>query len=241
MQKKIVALTTLTTALFLTACNDKKPATLDTDNAKFSYAVGTQLGEKMTTTKTHIDLNALNAGIDDAFNGKPQKLDEAAKQAIFTKVMQQISQEQVADQQKKSEKNKTDGTAFLADNAKKPGVKVTASGLQYLVEKEGTGAHPTANDEVTINYRGSLIDGTEFDSSYARHEPATFPVGSVIPGFSEGLKLMTPGAKYKFFIPSSIAYGEAGAGPKVGPDSTLIFEVELISAKPAGAQALPPH
>jgi len=234
MQKKILVLTTLSATILLAACgNGQKNVSLDTDNAKFSYAVGTKMGEQMLKNKNHVDIDALKAGIDDSFGAKPQKMDDAAKNAIFAKVMQAMTQEQTAEAQQSATKNKAAGAAFLADNAKKAGVKVTPSGLQYIVEKEGTGAHATSNDTVTLNYRGTLTDGTEFDSSYARHEPATFPVTGVIPGFAEGIQLMTPGSKYKFFIPSSLAYGEAGAGPKVGPDSTLIFEVELLTVNPA--------
>jgi len=238
MQNKILVLTTLSATILLAACgNGQKNVSLDTDNAKFSYAVGTKMGEQMATNKKHIDLDALKAGIDDAYAGKAQKMDDAAKNAIFAKVMQEMTKEQTAEAEQTATKNKAAGASFLADNAKKAGVKVTASGLQYIVEKEGTGAHPANSDMVTVNYRGTLVDGTEFDSSYARHEPATFPVSGVIPGFSEGIKLMTPGSKYKLFIPSSLAYGEAGAGPKVGPDSTLIFEVELLSVNSAAAPA----
>lgn len=238
MQNKILVLTTLSATILLAACgNGQKNVSLDTDNAKFSYAVGTKMGEQMATNKKHIDLDALKAGIDDAYAGKTQKMDDAAKNAIFAKVMQEMTKEQTAEAEQTATKNKAAGASFLADNAKKAGVKVTASGLQYIVEKEGTGAHPANSDMVTVNYRGTLVDGTEFDSSYARHEPATFPVSGVIPGFSEGIKLMTPGSKYKLFIPSALAYGEAGAGPKVGPDSTLIFEVELLSVNSAAAPA----
>jgi FKBP-type peptidyl-prolyl cis-trans isomerase FkpA len=237
MPKKILVLTTLSATILLAACGQPKNVSLDTENAKFSYAVGTKMGEQMSKNKSHIDLDALKAGIDDAFAGKTGKMDEAAKNAIFAKVMQEMTKEQAAEAQQAATKNKTAGATFLADNAKKAGVKVTASGLQYMVEKEGTGAHATSSDSVTLNYRGTLIDGTEFDSSYARHEPATFPVNGVISGFAEGIQLMTPGSKYKFFIPSSLAYGETGAGPKVGPDSTLIFEVELMTVNPAAAPA----
>jgi FKBP-type peptidyl-prolyl cis-trans isomerase FkpA len=236
MQKKILVLTALSATMLLAACGQPKNVTLDTDNAKFSYAVGTKMGEQMSKNKDHIDLKALKAGIDDAYAGKTEKMDDAAKNAIFAKVMQEMTKEQTAEAAKAAVKNKTAGATFLADNAKKAGVKVTPSGLQYIVEKEGTGAHATSNDTVTLNYRGTLIDGTEFDSSYARKEPATFPVNGVIPGFAEGIQLMTPGSKYKFFIPSSLAYGETGAGPKVGPDSTLIFEVELMSVNSAPAK-----
>jgi FKBP-type peptidyl-prolyl cis-trans isomerase FkpA len=232
MQKTLLVLTTLSAAILLTACNKAaKEVPLETDNAKFSYAVGSKMGEQMLTNKTYVDVAALKAGIDDAFNAKTQRMDNAAKDAIFAKIMQAMTKEQATKAKELASKNKAAGEAFLAANAKKEGVKVTASGLQYSIEKEGTGARAAASDTVTLNYRGTLADGTEFDSSYSRNEPATFPVTGVIPGFAEGIQLMTPGSKYKFFIPSSLAYGEAGAGPKVGPDSTLIFEVELLSIK----------
>lgn len=126
------------------------------------------------------------------------------------------------------EENKAAGEKFLADNAKNAGVIATASGLQYLVFNEGTGASPKATDNVTVHYKGTTIDGKEFDSSYSRGEPATFPLNRVIAGWTEGLQLMKEGAKYRFFIPSNLAYGERGAGRDIGPNSTLIFDVELL-------------
>ncbi len=127
------------------------------------------------------------------------------------------------------EENKAAGEKFLAENGKKPNIKTTASGLEYEVLTEGKGtAHPSATDNVTVHYKGTLLDGSEFDSSYSRNEPATFPLNAVIPGWTEGVQLMTEGAKYKFYIPSKLAYGESGAGGKIGPNEALIFEVELI-------------
>lgn len=127
------------------------------------------------------------------------------------------------------EENKAAGEKFLAENGKKSTVKTTASGLQYEILTEGKGtAHPAATDNVTVHYKGTTLDGTEFDSSYGRGEPATFPLNAVIPGWTEGVQLMTEGAKYKFYIPSNLAYGDAGAGGKIGPNETLIFEVELL-------------
>jgi FKBP-type peptidyl-prolyl cis-trans isomerase FklB len=146
--------------------------------------------------------------------------------------MAQFEKDMEAKQKQLGEKNKTDGTKFLEDNKKKPGVKTTASGLQYKVEKEGTGAPPKPTDMVTVNYRGTLIDGTEFDSSYKRGQPATFPVNGVIKGWTEALQLMKQGAKYQLFIPSTLAYGERAMGPDIGPNSTLIFDVELQDVKP---------
>ena len=130
-----------------------------------------------------------------------------------------------------AEKNLKEGTAFLAANAKKPGVKTTPSGLQYLVIKEGTGKQPSAADAVTVHYRGTLLDGTEFDSSFKRNQPATFPLNRVILGWIEGVQLMKEGAKYRFVIPSELAYGRRGAGGLIGPNATLIFEIELISVQ----------
>jgi FKBP-type peptidyl-prolyl cis-trans isomerase len=141
--------------------------------------------------------------------------------------------------QASAQKNKTEGEKFLADNKKKEGVKTTASGLQYKVLKEGSGPQPQGSDVVTVNYRGTLIDGTEFDSSYKRGQPATFPLTGVIKGWTEGLQLMKVGSKYQLFIPSNLAYGERQMGPDIGPDSTLTFEVELLDVKPAGAAASP--
>jgi FKBP-type peptidyl-prolyl cis-trans isomerase len=146
--------------------------------------------------------------------------------------MAQFEKDMEQKQKQLGEKNKTEGAKYLEDNKKKPGVKTTASGLQYKVEKEGTGAQPKATDMVTVNYRGTLIDGTEFDSSYKRGQPATFPVNGVIKGWTEALQLMKQGSKYQLFIPSNLAYGERAMGPDIGPNSTLIFEVELQEVKP---------
>ncbi|MGR9114631.1 MAG: FKBP-type peptidyl-prolyl cis-trans isomerase [Gammaproteobacteria bacterium] len=129
------------------------------------------------------------------------------------------------------EENKAAGSAFLAENARKPNIVTTASGLQYEVLTEGTGASPSASDSVTVHYRGTTIDGTEFDSSYSRGAPATFPLNRVITGWTEGVQLMKEGAKYRFFIPSDLAYGPRGAGQAIGPNSTLIFDIELIKVQ----------
>ena len=137
------------------------------------------------------------------------------------------------------EKNAADATKFLAENKKKDGVKTTASGLQYKVMKDGAGAQPKETDTVTVNYRGTLINGTEFDSSYKRGQPATFPVNGVIKGWTEALQLMKPGSKYQLFIPADLAYGARAVGPDITPNSALIFEVELLEVKPAAASTGP--
>jgi len=174
----------------------------------------------------------LAAGIKDAIAGKPQLNPDQIKEVMttFEKDMEQKQKEA-------GEKNKAEGTKFLEENKKKEGVKTTASGLQYKVIKDGNGAQPKKTDTVTVNYRGTLINGTEFDSSYKRGQPATFPVSGVIPGWSEALQLMKVGSKYQLFVPSNLAYGERSVGPDIGANSTLLFEVELLDAKPAPTPA----
>jgi FKBP-type peptidyl-prolyl cis-trans isomerase FklB len=169
----------------------------------------------------------ITAGIKDAIAGKPLMTTDQVKDTMvaFEKDMQQK-------QADAAKKNEADSEKFLTANKSKEGVKTTASGLQYKVIKEGNGAQPKATDTVTVNYRGTLIDGTEFDSSYKRNQPATFPVSGVIKGWTEGLQLMKMGAKYQFFIPASLAYGDHAPTPQIPPGSALIFEVELISATP---------
>src|SRR5256886_16774725 len=153
--------------------------------------------------------------------------------------MAQFEKDMEQKQKQAGEKNKTEGAKFLEENKKKPGVKTTASGLEYKVEKEGSGPQPKPTDMVTVNYRGTLIDGAEFDSSYKRGEPATFPVTGVIKGWTEALQLMKVGSKYQLFIPPNLAYGERAMGPDISPNSTLIFEVELMSIKPGSSAASP--
>src|SRR5206468_7056069 len=194
---------------------------------KVSYSIGMNIGFNLSKQKVDINPDVLNAGMKDAIAGKPQLTPDQVKD-----VMAQFEKDMEQKQKQLGEKNKTDGAKFLEDNKKKPGVKTTASGLQYKVEKEGTGSQPKATDMVTVNYRGTLIDGTEFDSSYKRGQPATFPVNGVIKGWTEALQLMKQGSKYQLFIPSNLAYGERAMGPDIGPNSTLIFEVELMEVKP---------
>jgi FKBP-type peptidyl-prolyl cis-trans isomerase len=219
---------------------EKSPA-LKTEIDKVSYSIGLQVGfnfvrqnEALKKQNVQINVDAMIAGVKDAIAGKPQLNTDEVRQVLtaFEKDMTQKVQA-------KAEKNKTDGEKFLAENKKKEGVKTTASGLQYKVMKEGSGAQPKESDVVTVNYRGTLIDGTEFDSSYKRGQPATFPLNGVIKGWTEGLQLMKVGSKYQFVIPPGLAYGERQMGPEIGPDSTLVFEVELLDAKPPSAPASP--
>src|SRR5438445_6322861 len=194
---------------------------------KVSYSVGLQIGFNLSRQKVDINPDILAVGIKDALAGKPQLNPDQIKEVMtnFEKDMEQKQKEA-------GEKNKTEGAKFLEENKKKEGVKTAASGLQYKVLKEGNGAQPKATDTVTVNYRGTLINGTEFDSSYKRGQPATFPVNGVIKGWTEALQLMKVGSKYQLFIPSNLAYGERAMGPDIGANSTLIFEVELQEVKP---------
>ena len=205
---------------------EKSPQLKD-QKEKVSYAIGMQIGFNLGRQKVDINPDILATGIKDSLAGKPQLTPDQVKE-----VMAQFEKDMEQKQKQLGEKNKTDGAKFLEENKKKPGVKTTASGLQYKAEKEGTGAQPKATDMVTVNYRGTLIDGTEFDSSYKRGQPATFPVNGVIKGWTEALQLMKQGAKYQLFIPANLAYGERAMGPDIGPNSTLIFEVELMEVKP---------
>jgi FKBP-type peptidyl-prolyl cis-trans isomerase FklB len=199
---------------------------------KVSYSIGMQIGFNLGRQKVDVNPDILAAGIKDAIAGKPLLTTEQVKD-----IMAQFEKDMEQKQKQLGEKNKTDGEKFLEDNKKKPGVKTTASGLQYKVEKEGSGPQPKATDMVTVNYRGTLIDGTEFDSSFKRNQPATFPVNGVIKGWTEALQLMKKGAKYQLFIPANLAYGERAMGPDIGPNSTLIFDVDLVDVKPPATPA----
>ena len=207
---------------------------------KVSYSIGLDIGSTLKRQLIDVNEETMNRGIQDGLSGaKPLMSDEQMKEtmAAFQKDMMA---KQAAAKKEAGAKNAEEGKKFLAENKTKEGVKTTADGLQYKVEKEGTGANPKATDTVKVNYRGTTIDGKEFDSSYKRGEPATFPVNRVIKGWTEALQLMKVGSKYKLFIPAELAYGERGAGADIGPDSTLIFDVELLGIEPAAATAPKP-
>jgi FKBP-type peptidyl-prolyl cis-trans isomerase FklB len=210
---------------------DKSPQLKDQKD-KVSYSIGLQIGFNLSRQKVDVSADIVAAGIKDALAGKPQLTPDQIKEVMttFEKDMEQKQKEL-------GEKNKTEGAKFLDENKKKEGVKTTASGLQYKVLKEGNGAQAKATDTVTVNYRGTLINGTEFDSSYKRGQPATFPVNGVIKGWTEALQLMKVGSKYQLFIPSNLAYGERAVSADLGANSTLIFEVELLDAKPPATPA----
>ncbi len=203
---------------------------------KVSYGIGLNIGRSMKAQTVDVDAELLARGIKDALaGGKPLLTDQELQETMLAlkQEMEGKQREMVAKQAGASkvigDKNKKEGTAFLAANAKKPGITTLKSGLQYKVVKEGTGPSPKATDEVKTNYRGTLIDGTEFDSSYKRGEPATFPVNGVIAGWTEALQLMKVGSKWQLFIPAELAYGpNPQPGGPIGPDATLVFDIELL-------------
>jgi FKBP-type peptidyl-prolyl cis-trans isomerase FklB len=213
--------------LALPLFGQEKSPQLKDQKDKVSYSIGMNIGANLSRQKVDINPDILAAGIKDAIAGKAQLTQDQVKD-----IMQQFEKDMEQKQKAAGEKNKTDGTKFLEENKKKEGVKATASGLQYKAIKEGTGPQPKATDMVTVNYRGTLIDGTEFDSSYKRGQPATFPLNGVIKGWTEGLQLMKQGSKYQFFVPSNLAYGERSVGPDIAANATLIFDVELLDVKP---------
>lgn len=216
-----------------TAAKSGTAVTLKTEKEKFSYAVGLKTGQRMAESfnkqSVPYDPALLARGLKDGLSsGKPLLTDEEAQAAIKV-VQEEVGKKQQEKMQEAAATDKKEGDDFLAANKGKDGVVTLPSGLEYKILKEGSGPKPTASDTVVCNYRGTLIDGKEFDSSYKRGQPATFPVSGVIKGWTEALQLMPVGSKWQLFIPPGLAYGERGAGPDIGPDSTLIFEVELLS------------
>lgn len=212
---------------------------LSSKKDKNSYALGWDIGN--TLKKQPIDLNfdALAEGLKDAVSGSKPLMTEQEVHDTLVAVRNEVIAKQEARRKAQGEKNKKEGEAFLAKNKKEKGVKTLPSGLQYKVITEGKGKTPKETDMVTVNYRGTLIDGTEFDSSYKRGQPATFPVNGVIKGWTEALKLMKEGSKWQLFIPPNLAYGERGAGQLIGPNAVLIFEVELLSVRPREGKQQP--
>ncbi len=207
---------------------------LTTSKQKASYAIGVNIGKSMKQQGLDADFEMISKGMKDGAAGTPALTDPELQEA-----MMELQKEMQAKASQAGEKAKTEGEAFLAANKSKEGVKTTASGLQYKVLKEGKGTKPKSTETVKVHYRGTLLDGTEFDSSYKRGEPVEFPLDQVIKGWTEGLQLMTPGSKYQFFIPSALAYGEPG-NRGIPPNSTLTFDVELLEiVKPDAVPGLP--
>jgi FKBP-type peptidyl-prolyl cis-trans isomerase len=221
-----------------TATGTRTPLTLKTEKDKISYAIGVNIGKSMRKDTVDIDPAIFSRGMKDALAGGKLLLTDDEMKAALTKLQTDLRAKQEETMQKTGEINKKGGEDFLTQNKTKPGVVALPDGLQYKILKEGTGPKPTANDSVVCNYRGTLLDGTEFDSSYKRGQPATFPVSGVIKGWTEAVQLMPVGSKWQLFLPADLAYGNRGAGPDIGPNATLIFEVELLSIQnKAAAQA----
>lgn len=196
---------------------------------KISYIIGMDIGNNFKRQSVEVDPDSLARGLKDALSGAKPLLSEQEVREIMTAFEQEMRAKQEEIRKTVGEKNKKEGDKFLAENKSKEGVQTLPSGLEYRVIKPGTGKKPQLTDTVTVHYRGTLVDGTEFDSSYKRGQPATFQVNGVIRGWTEALQLMEEGAKWQLFIPPALAYGDRGAGQAIGPNATLIFEVELLS------------
>jgi FKBP-type peptidyl-prolyl cis-trans isomerase FklB len=203
-----------------------------TQKEKLSYALGMNLGRQLKSQTIDVDPAAFAQGLRDILAGGKTALTEEEARAVLAAFQEEMRGKQAAAMAQASDKNLKEGEAFLAANKAKAGIVALPSGLQYKIVKEGTGPKPTLDDTVVCHYRGTLINGTEFDSSYKRNEPAKFPVKGVIKGWTEALQLMPVGSTWQLFVPASLAYGERGAGPQIGPNTMLIFEVELVSIQP---------
>jgi FKBP-type peptidyl-prolyl cis-trans isomerase FkpA len=210
-----------------------RPATafadLKDEKQKVSYIIGTQMGEQLAPVKDEVDMAVLVRALRDAVDGKASDIDEAQAMQVMQAFAERMQAAQLAQMQEQQKKNAAEGEAFLAENAKKEGVQTTASGLQYEVLEAGNGPRPSANDTVRVHYKGTLLDGETFDSSYDRGEPVQFALAQVVPGWQEGLQLMPVGSKYRLWVPAALGYGEMGTpGGPIGPNATLVFEVELL-------------
>jgi len=218
-KQKLLIIAISVIAIAFTSCF---AADLSTDKAKYSYSIGQQIGNKIRQQKIDLDTKAFKQGVEDALKKESKLSDQEQKDAFMKMSMMQQKSDSMSAQKVKSE-----GQIFLETNKTKPGIKVTVSGLQYKVIKKGTGKSPKATDKVRVHYKGVLVNGQEFDSSYKRNQPAEFPLNRVIKGWTEGLQLMKKGAKFQFFIPSDLGYGDRSSGSIPG-GSVLIFDVELL-------------
>ena len=217
-------------------------STFKTEKEKVSYAIGMEMGKGVKAQGIDIDPAILTQGLKDALSDAKPQMSELELRQVITSLQQEIRQKQMQAQEAAAVENKTKGEAYLAENAKKPGVVALPDGLQYKVISTGQGKKPAENDTVLCNYKGTFIDGTEFDSSTQAGKPVPFEVKNVIPGFKEVLQMMPVGSKWQVVIPASLAYGERGAGNVIGPNATLVFEIELVSIQdtpPAPAPAAP--
>ncbi len=223
----------LVLCLGLLACqgNTQDKTQLKSQRDSVAYSIGVNIGKNLKQQGVDVDPGVLAKGLRDALTGSGQVLSDSQIQIVMTSFQQQMMAKQQEKMRAEGEKNKKLADSWLADNKKKENVVTLPSGLQYKIIKMGTGKKPLDTSTVSVNYRGTLIDGTEFDNSYKRGEPATFPINGVIQGWSEALKLMPVGSKWQLFVPPDLAYGERGMGQVIPPNSALIFEVELLSIK----------
>jgi FKBP-type peptidyl-prolyl cis-trans isomerase FklB len=233
--RRLLAVVAVST-LFLAVQVYGEEISLKDSKDKVSYAIGLDVGNAMKKQSIDINTDIFMKGLKDSLSGDKKLMTDDEIRETMTAFSREMADKQKEMMKKAAEKNRQEGDVFLAENKKKEGIKTVASGLQYKVIEEGKGKTPKAGDTVTVNYRGTLIDGTEFDSSYKRGQPATFPVSGVIKGWTEALQLMKEGAKWQLFIPSDLAYADKGAGGIIGPNAVLIFDVELISVKEAEAK-----
>ncbi|MBR9828439.1 MAG: FKBP-type peptidyl-prolyl cis-trans isomerase [Oceanospirillales bacterium] len=207
--------------------------TLETEQQKLSYSLGLILGERLQADIDELDIETFTRGVEAVYKAETPLLDQEQVAEVMQAFQSRKMEEQRQAVAQLAQENLDKGTAYQTDNGKQKGVKTTESGLQYQVLEAGSGKHPTAEDTVKVHYRGQLIDGTEFDSSYARNEPVSFPLNGVIPGWTEGLQLMKEGGKSRLVIPAELAYGPGGMGNAIGPNETLVFEVELLEINPS--------
>ena len=220
-------------SFFIIACqgNTQEQVHIKTFKDSVSYSIGMNIARDLKHQSIDIDPEVFLQGVKDMMAGGKLQLTDDQVRSCMMSLQKDVMAKQEAKNKEAGEKNLKEGAAFLADNKTKEGVKVTASGLQYKVLKDGTGPKPTATQTVSVHYRGTLLDGTEFDSSIKRGQPAEFPVNGVIKGWTEALQMMSVGSKWQLFIPSELAYGSQGAGATIGPNAVLIFEVELLAIK----------
>jgi FKBP-type peptidyl-prolyl cis-trans isomerase FklB len=228
---KYFLMTLLSVAFLLSICYADEKLDLKDQKDKESYSLGYQFGQNLKNQGVDINLDIYTSGIRDALGGKDSLMSQEEIRATIGELQKRVMAARQKELKEEAEKNLAESKAFLEENKKKDGIKTLPSGLQYKILTEGSGKTPKATDTVTVHYRGTLINGTEFDSSYKRGQPVTFQVNGVIRGWNEALQLMKGGSKWQLFIPPELAYGERAAGPQIPPNSTLIFEVELISVK----------
>ena len=235
--KKVIWCAVMALSMFFCACgncgNDITKEKIDSDKqVKFGYALGSDVGKNFKRQGFDVNLDAFLAGFKTAFSGAESKMTEEEIAVALQEFQTEMITKMAEERQKKAAENKEIGDKFLTENKTKPGVKTTESGLQYIVEKEGEGESPAAEDTVEVHYRGTLLDGTEFDSSYKREEPIKFPLNRVIKGWTEGVRLIGEGGEIMLWIPAELAYGDRGGSADIRPNEALTFKVELISVRP---------